>query len=245
MNFKNWLISKRTTFRYADKISNFVCLESKEWYLFGESVVLYHGTTSALSETIRSEGLKPPDEKLENYILKLITQYLKNPPENLIDEIKSKLSFRLNSETNRTSDVVYLDGSFKEASNYANHYYKYGGEIAFDVWQTVNRHICRKKHHKKNCEEIHFPPIYNKSFPIVVEVEIPWKWMETYRDLRNTYESAILSWRTHSKYAYKDFSEYLKKAVESVEVRVRHLILPNMIKTIHSLSKPSTTGPES
>lgn len=210
MNFKAWL-------------------EDKEWYLFGETVVLYHGTSSALLNIIKTEGIKPPEENLEEYALRLVQRYIKNPPPELLKKIESNaLSFRKDNKFHKTSNVIYLDGSFKEAQTYAEHYFKYGGEIAYTIWRECAAWL------KQDIR-----PMYDSSHPIVVEVEIPWKWMETYiGDLKEKYRKLINVWRQWDHKHHDTFSDFLKTNVQPMEVRVRHPIAPRMIRQIHDIPRP-------
>lgn len=223
-------------------------VEDKEWYLFGPTVTLYHGTSSALLPKIKSEGLKPPDETMKEFSRKLLRAYGVDNDEidPLADQVNRIISFRFNSEDKpKTADVVYLSTSFKQAKGYADSYFMFGGEIASDVWATINQLEAKKQRVKFDRKYPLIEPIYFNARPVVVEVEVPHNWMITYYDLKDRYQKAILYWNRFEKNTYHgDFAKYLNDAIGKIEVRVPE-IPTNLIKTIHEQPRPSTVGPES
>lgn len=208
------------------------------WYLFNETAILYHGTSSAFLDIIRTQGLLPPDENLQEYAHRIVKKYLEQIPVEIEEKIKKHtLTGRQDSAFHKTSNVIYLSGDFKQAENYANSYYRHGGEIGYEVWRWVNEYTAHQKGYENAGRDVHVYPIYNNSRPIVLEVEVPRAWMRTYRSLPDSYKRLVKHWKRLRKwYAERgvSFKDYLDKEA-GVEIRVEEPISPNAVKKVHNL----------
>lgn len=225
MNFRNWL--------------------EQRWYEFKDTVTLYHGTSSALIANLQTEGLKPPEENLEEFALRILKLYKVRPSKPLMEWIhRYSLSLRANSSqhVHRTANVVYLAPKFKEAKGYAVSYYKYGGEMASEIWRAINVH--KSKQRKLPKMEPIVPPIYDNAHPVVVEVAVPFQWMKTYHNLEEKYRRALTYWESMKDWYAKHtddvrtVDDFLNKEISDFEVRVEEAIPPSMIKQIHTLEAP-------
>ncbi|MCK9458435.1 MAG: hypothetical protein M0R80_02180 [Proteobacteria bacterium] len=212
MNFRNWIEHK--------------------WYEFKDTVELYHGTSSALLPIIKTNGLVPPDECLESYAIKIIKSYGVAASPQLMEWIhKYAISSRANEPNNKIANVIYLTPKFENAKNYAKSTHKFGGEMAADIWRAINV-IESKKRGLPKMQEI-IPPIYKESHPVVLEVEIPSKWMNTYHDLAQRYKDALDYWATLK--SKPDVHDFMEKEFGRFEIRVEETIPASMIRKIHAI----------
>lgn len=228
MEFRNWIEAK--------------------WHEFGDTVHLFHGTSSAFEHIIKTEGLKPPNENIEEYALGIAAQYGPVSPQ-LIDFIKKNvLTARKDTPLHKTSNVLYLVASKKNAVGYAHSYAKHGGEIGYEIWRFLNDQEMEKKlgprPRRAYGDHTFVKPIYPDGRPIIVEVEIPFKWMKTFVDLPELYKRIVKYWERekdengvfHGIYGkYTNFNDYIENEVTGFEIRVAETIPPNMVKNIHYL----------
>lgn len=218
------------------------------WYDFKETVTLYHGTSTAFTEDIKRDGLKPPQDDLLNYGLQIAKRYMSKVPPALIKKIKEGLLIRTDTNNHQLFKAIYLTPDFKGAAGYAQAYYKYGGEIAHTIWREIN--IWKNKEQgveiTGNNDPILIQPIHQHHQPIVLEIEISWNWMKTFHDLRKKFDRAVTSWEDYEKTHYekegKTFNDYIHNWVEDFEIRVTEPIPPNMIKNIHPITAVPTTS---
>lgn len=209
----------------------------QKWFEFKETVTLYHGTSSALVPKLKTEGIKPPDESLEAYALKIIKSYGKEPSPPLIDWIlKNSLSMRSDNPAHKTSNVIYLSPKFQQAEGYATSYYQFGGEIASEIWRAINV-IESKKKGLPHMEKI-VPPIYPDAHPVVIEVEIPYAWAKSYYDLHQRHLDGLKLWKSLKQPGKDKTVEDFMQELGDFEMRVEETIPPKMIKKVHSLEKP-------
>jgi hypothetical protein len=115
------------------------------WYEFKENVTLYHGTSTAFTENIKQDGLKPPQDDILNYGLQIAKRYMSKVPPAIIQKIKERLYNREDTNNHQLFKAIYLTPSFNDAVGYAKAYYKYGGEIAYTIWREINTWENRKK----------------------------------------------------------------------------------------------------
>jgi len=233
MEFRTWFESKHNP-----------------WYLFNDTAVLYHGTSSAFLDIIGTVGLLPPKQNLLEYAREIAKKYLPDVPDAEIDKmVKDAVDFRKDNERHRTSNVIYLAGGWKEAKSYAESYYRHGGEIGYEIWTKANNYVAYKNlgwKWRQAQYDTHVKPIFSDAHPIIVEVEVPKKWMKSYYDLWEKYNGAIKHWQRLQKW-YEErgmsFSDYLAKEVVGVEIRVEHIIPTSMIREIHHLPKVQSLKP--
>lgn len=214
MNFKIWLEQK--------------------WREFKDTVILYHGTSSAYIPIIQTEGLKPPQENLEEYALKILKQYTEPTPE-LIEFVKKHIiSTRTDTPIHKISSVIYLVPEFQQAANYAKSYYQQGGEIAFEIWRLIN---ARERKRKNLMDSEPISPIFKHAHPIVVEVTVPFKWMKTYHNLSERHKSALDGWEAYAKSSgdYTDVNDFIDREISGFEVRVEETIPYSFVKAIHDI----------
>ena len=203
-----------------------------KWYEFKDTVVLYHGTSSVLLPIIKTKGLEPPDECLEEYALKVIKSYGVAASPQLMEWIhRHIISLRANGPNNKIGNVIYLTPKFDTAKGYAESTHKFGGEMASDIWRAINVIESQKRGLPKMQEII--PPIYKESHPVVLEVDIPSKWMKTYHDLEQRYKDALEYWATLK--SKPDVHNFMEKEFGRFEIRVEETIPASMIKKVHEI----------
>jgi hypothetical protein len=198
------------------------------WWEFKDTVVLYHGTSSAFADKIKSEGLVPPGEKLEVYAEKVAKQVFPDGqvPLEYWKKILSSIYNAREDSHHQVANVIYLLSSLGEASGYAKAYYELGGEIAYDVYKWAWIY----------CNELKLPkplkPLAG-SKPIVVEVLVPSQWMKTYGDIRKKKEQ-LDHWYDPKDKGFNNYEDYMEKQSD-FEVRIANPIPPEMIKKIHTI----------
>jgi len=217
-----------------------------DWFAFDRTVTLYHGTTSALQGEILSKGLVPPPDNIQPYVERLVRKMVDDSlfsEELVAAAVKNALSLRADTERHELLSVTFLTPGFEGAKRYSISYSKLGGEIAYDVFSSILIYYSKNIGELPSDARENPPPgitwPYPEGEPIVVEVEVPWEWMMTYRDLRALYEQYKSIYRSE-KYQHidwgKGFEEWLRENAGDFEVRVSQTIPPNMITAIHTIN---------
>jgi len=198
------------------------------WHEFKDTVTLFHGTSGAYIDAMKSEGIKPPDKELMQYCQNIVNQYvvgqpeLKNLPPEFWDKIRrDAIGIRTDIGSSITGAAIYLSPSFDTAKGYALVNADAGGEMATDVYRLI-RIFC------KNMNMQPPRPILKGSKPVVVEVEIPQQWMQTWRNLPQMKQDI-------DQFMIQNQNKQPMN-VNSFEVRVTQTIPPQMIVNIHEVS---------
>ena len=212
-------------------------LEAK-WHEFGDSVTLYHGTSSALVDRMQKEGIKPPKKDFVGYAMEVVEHYLGRVPEDIKQQIFSTISTRKDTASSKVENVIYLASEYREAESYAGYTFRFGGEIHAEMWRICNNWMARQKDPQNpDYNSVHVKPRYDDSRPVVLEVEVPYSWMLTYNDLRKTFQGYLDLWKRNEKtykQQFRTFEDFLDE--QGFEVRIAETIPPSMIKKAHSVT---------
>jgi len=201
------------------------------WWKLEDTTTLYHGTSSAFLNDIKTDGLLPPKDEFEKYAEDIanfylnalnITGELRNEILNEVQERSVKYRTRHGKEY---SSVIYFTPRFEQAASYAKSYAEHGGEISYDIWDLV-----------KVYSGLTPPKRFVGNKPIVLTCEIPTNWLITPQPLpalvsrlsdifNKNYEN------NNPKDEYKNFDEFVEDST-AFEVRVKNIVTPEMIKNI-------------
>lgn len=198
----------------------------ENWHHFGNTVTLFHGTSSAFLSDIKTNGIQLPGENLETYARKLIGKIYLTLPTEYVEKVFNSINSLRQSDLHNLGNVIYLATSYEDAKGYADSYYELGGEIAYDVYFWIASYC------KENNQPVPPKPLAG-SKPVVIEVEIPFDWMMTFYDLPKRLTNLKKHWDDYDHQNYKSFDDYLK-VQGGFEVRVSKPIPPQMIKSIHA-----------
>lgn len=187
-----------------------------EWWKHKSTTKLYHGTSSAVLESIKKNGIVPPCENFKKYVDDIIEYYVskvsnKNDLTEIINEVRNSIFSSRIPEDNYCS-TIYLTPSFDLAAIYAATYAEHGGEIAYEVWEKLISY------------DLDIKPQYPHGRPVVLEVSIPSSWMISPRDL--------VKWSEHLRNKFGD-EIFDDEEISNFEIRVTKPIPPSMIKWIN------------
>ena len=212
---------------------------ASEWYEPGDTITLWHGTSSAFLQGIKKHGLLPPSEGVEGIVLSILRK--SGLPESWATEIVYRaMAVRHDLPSHKLENVIYLSTGFHEAARYARSYYKYGGEIAYDV----RRYLEDK--HPESADAVVIPD----AKPVIVKVEVPREWAKSFSDMdksvsrvRSLWETKTQQWNPRKKSEYPSFESYAQHEYD-FEVRVDRPIPPEYIKGIRELPAEKETPVE-
>lgn len=144
-----------------------------KWWEDGDTITLYHGTSSALIPNIKQDGLVPPPADLKKYFGDLFQHYITQIPKDAQkrysrDQVYQQVigSWRKPAKRDDFRSVLYFHLTKQRAKGYAKSYAKHGGEIAWHVWKAIGG-----KHYK-------IPPRFADAHPIIITAEIPRSWIK-------------------------------------------------------------------
>lgn len=208
-----------------------------KWWDDSPTMTLYHGTTSALVDSIREHGLRHPKDSIEEYALDILARYI--PRERWTDELIKDVTDHAIRPTSRTGDfgaVIYCFAEPAGAAGYARTYAAHGGEIACDVHRIAALFLA-----PKNLSWLEFradefiTPRFADAKPMVVEIEVPKSWCVTAFDLARYRQDMIDKWNSGAEWTRREAStleEFLNRVFDRREVRVTRPVPPEMIVSI-------------
>lgn len=217
------------------------------WYDFKETLTLYHGTSSALLPIIQQEGIKPPDAELMRFAISVVTSYFPDatPNNHKYDAIwnlvkKHAISFRDHQHLTTGGSAIFLSPTFEQAAGYSKFTAPHGGEIAYEIYRYV-KWFCETKKLPVP------PPRFSEARPIVLEVEVPYNWLngeksgpntpaklrEMYDRIKKLHDDPNTPQTELIKSLKEEGLEAFMEGGSRFEARITHTIPPQMIKAVH------------
>ncbi len=232
-----------------------------KWWDDGDTIRLYHGTSSRLAEEIRRSGLQPPPLDLRAYALEILEAYLPRSVwtdalvEEVVDHaIEHRARFKA-LDPRVTADliasrgsVVYASNDFAMASSYARSNARHGGEIAENVWQSVVMFLCPDVGRQRADWETVLTPRWSDADPLVVEFEmlktevmIPGAELgETLTKHRKSFERF---WNSEQgklyRAEYDSFGAFVDDEQGGFEFRIPRIVHPEQIRCLHEVGSHS------
>jgi hypothetical protein len=215
-----------------------------KWWDNEPTITLFHGTSSAFLDSIKTNGLSPPSEDLRAYAYKILAQYI--PKEKwkpkllkMVDEHAARIG-----SIGRSGDrgaVLYFFTELSASKGYARSYAQHGGEIAADVYNCASIFL---KPNYSVMDLIENPPIkprFLDAKPIVIEVEVPKSWCLMDVNIEELKNRAKIAWDNDERWTkkYKSLEDLFKGMFDRREIRVARTIPPEMITKIHYSDKLS------
>lgn len=213
------------------------------WWDDSPTMTLYHGTSSAFLDIIKTKGLLPPEEDIRAYALNVLREYLpdesKWTPELLADI--ERQAVRPDIRKGDFGAAIYFMSQDNQSGpgvrGYARSYAEHGGEIAYCVWDSV----CSMLEPEKDHFDFNFnPPIaprFAKAKPIIVKAEVPKSWIITSHDIGKMKANCQELWSDGVEWAREagSLTALYNDVFDDREVRVTRTIPPEMITAIYSV----------
>jgi hypothetical protein len=152
------------------------------WWDDGDTIRLYHGTSSRLVSEIQQNGLKPPPADDWGHCLELLDHYI---PRSLWDDelIKKTLGWIDKSQKSqyKGSDLgsgdlcnsfVFATNHFGRAAVYARQNARHSGELDLLIWTSVVLFLCPNIRKLEDFPAV-LSPRWPDGEPVVVEFEVP------------------------------------------------------------------------
>lgn len=212
--------------------------ERHRWWDDSPVVTLFHGTSSALLDRIRTEGLKPPSN-LRTLAHDVLEDYVPRErwTQGLLEEVEAHA---IRSELGRSGDngpVLFLCTSPDKVRGYAESAASHGGEIAHNVWESACLHVAPHLTWREFRENPPLSPRFPAAEPLVLAVEIPKAWCLWRQDPTTLKTQLTHLWaqRDADTEGHETLASYLDEALDQgVEVRVPRTIPPEMICVVRA-----------
>lgn len=210
-------------------------LES-EWWDEGETIILYHGTSSHLIDQIQTDGLTPPQLSVRKYAYEILSHYVPQSQWTkklikLVDEHAVRDGAGRHGERGA---VLFFFTDLEGAKGYAEAYAEDGGEIARDVRTCVgiasHGHLTMKDF---DLDQI-VPPRFKGGEAAVVQVEVPKSWCLFDLDLKRLKTNYQAAWEEGRNWTreFASLEDLYRGVFKRREVRVPRTIPPSMIKAV-------------
>ncbi len=218
-------------------------LREGEWWDDGQTVTLFHGTSSALLPAIKRDGLLPPPDDLAAFVRTVLTTILPNeaewPPGFLEYEIKRHQGSRSIQDRHVGGRSLFffphdgdVDGAAPNCARYARSYAQHGGEIAYAVWRHLADLYVDAKREPP-------PPRWPHGKPVVLTVEVPKQWCNWNTDLEGMRERLYRFWQDGNpnffdddSEPYEQFDDLLRDVMKDREVQIARAIPNHMITAV-------------
>lgn len=221
--------------------------ESK-WWDDTDVIRLFHGTSSALLDNIRTEGLRPPAKEMDEWALDVLENYVPRHEwtDELVKDVRQRCGRAQGGRGGESGQVIFCMTDLKGPTSYAQSLAQHGGEVAADVWETACMFEIAKTHnldlvpHREYLQiEKPFQPRFADAEPVVIEILVPKDWCLFYNNL-DRMKSGIASAREEKrKWAMGPIEAVYDDIFDNREVRVTRTVPPEMIVEIHEVSEPT------
>ncbi len=222
-------------------------LFEQKWWDTEPTIRLFHGTSSALLETIRTDGLMPPQKSLNDFARDVLEEYV--PQDRwtpaLLDRVDKEAARHFGGRAGESGRVIFCMTHMDGPKGYAESLCQHGGEIARDVYHIASDFYMEEKfpnlrdevtylEYKKLLDQ-HSPikPRYVDAHPAVIEMLVPKEWCAFYNDLERM-KAGVQKARDEGRpWAIDDPIEQVYDEVfENREVRITQTVPPEMIVNV-------------
>ena len=202
------------------------------WWELGDTVTLYHGTSSALLPQIERVGLV--SQEVEDLYWALLDKYV--PPERRTREGMAKFHRRMQTDSQyrkyekRGGPRVYLSTHPAHAARYADSHYAWGGELLRLALSTI-----------QDAFGLEYGPPFPDAYPVVLKLEVPVDMARPagHRSFREVFENTV-KWAEFRGQPPPSRREYQRHQMEVISDPIG----PEYIVSVHPIPPSPPIGSE-